>query len=186
VDQDPNELRRQIEHTRENLGRDVDALADKMSPRRMAERRWSRVSGWAGSVREAAFGTAGGAVGTAGGAVGRVGDAAGTAVERVEGAVQAAPQMAVRQTQGNPMLAGGLAFGVGFFASMVAKPTQAEARLAHQAHLDQMPAQLGAVASEVASTVQEAGRDAAETLKEDAAGRLDEVTSAVQAQHSNA
>lgn len=34
--QDPQELRAQIEATREELGRDLDALADKANPKRIA------------------------------------------------------------------------------------------------------------------------------------------------------
>ena len=48
--QEPDRLRQDIEYTRASLTRDVDALAEKTSPKRVAQRRWS-------SVKEKVMGT---------------------------------------------------------------------------------------------------------------------------------
>ena len=39
--EEPDRLRQDIELTRASLSRDVDQLADKTSPRRVAQRRWT-------------------------------------------------------------------------------------------------------------------------------------------------
>ncbi|MCU1497065.1 MAG: hypothetical protein JWM47_1018, partial [Acidimicrobiales bacterium] len=37
------ELRREIEYTREHMGSTLDAIGDRVSPGRVVERRWNRV-----------------------------------------------------------------------------------------------------------------------------------------------
>jgi len=41
--EEPDRLRQDIERTRASLSRDVDQLADKTSPTRVAQRRWTSV-----------------------------------------------------------------------------------------------------------------------------------------------
>lgn len=52
----PDEIRADIERTRGNLGRDVDALAEKVDPNRVVDRQADRLkSRWA-NMRESIFG----------------------------------------------------------------------------------------------------------------------------------
>lgn len=48
----PDEIRADIERTRQDLGMDVDALADKVSPSKIVDRQIDKVRGVFGSVRE--------------------------------------------------------------------------------------------------------------------------------------
>src|SRR6195952_1849314 len=121
---DPEVIRRQIEDTRRELSYDVDALNEKVNPARVVDRRVTAAKGRLTSVKERDMGSAHDTTssahgmaenatvpvqGAASSAVGSVQDAASTAA----GAVQQAPQQIVSQTQGNPMAAGLIAFGVG-------------------------------------------------------------------------
>src|SRR5690242_6593271 len=108
---DPDVIRRQIEDTRRELSYDVDALNEKVNPARVMDRRVSAAKGRMSRVKEKVMGSAQDttyqAQGVAFNAAGTVQDAASTAVETV----QQAPDMVVRQTQGNPLAAGLIAFG---------------------------------------------------------------------------
>ena len=55
------------------------------------------------------------------------------AASRAAGAVQQAPDTIVRQTQGNPLAAGLIAFGVGWLVSSLLPATEKEQQLAQQA-----------------------------------------------------
>jgi Protein of unknown function (DUF3618) len=50
ADTDPEALEREIERTRVELARTVDAIADKVSPKRVAERGVARVKATAGEL----------------------------------------------------------------------------------------------------------------------------------------
>src|SRR6476620_7792570 len=114
---DPDVIRRQIEDTRRELSYDVDALNEKVNPARVVDRRVTAAKGRLTSVKEKVMGSAhdttSSAQGMASDAAGTVQDAALGAV----GAVQQAPDAVVRQTQGNPLAAGLIAFGVGWLVS---------------------------------------------------------------------
>lgn len=183
---DPDQIRREIERTQGRLSSDVDALAEKVTPGRIVERRVDRVraaaSRWKDSVMgsdqhsgypaHATTGTYGGGSGTYGGgyggetygggsggglregaqhAAGTLSDTASSAGQAVSGAassagsavsgaassaadaVSQAPQVLRRQTRGNPLAAGVIAFGAGWLISSLLPATQREQQLAMQA-----------------------------------------------------
>lgn len=119
--EEPDRLRTDIENTRATLTRDVDLLAEKASPRQAARRRWT-------AVRETVMGKAEHGKQT-------VGDTASSAASTVQNkaqdaadAVRSAPQAVASQTQGNPLAAGIIAFGVGMLAATLIPVTEAERR----------------------------------------------------------
>src|SRR6476469_7954584 len=141
---DPDVIRRQIEETRRELSYDVDALNEKVNPARVMDRRVSAAKGRFTNMKEKVMGTASdttsNAHGMASNAAGSVQGAASSAAESVQNAassavstVQEAPDMVVRQTQGNPLAAGLIAFGVGWLVSSLLPATQKEQELAQQA-----------------------------------------------------
>ena len=106
--------------------------------------------------------------------------AASTAV----GAVQQAPDAIVRQTQGNPLAAGLIAFGVGWLVSSLLPASEKEKQLAQQAetavreHKDailepakqaaqEMGEQLKPAAQEAMESVKATAQDAASTVAEE-------------------
>ncbi|WP_339135009.1 DUF3618 domain-containing protein [Streptomyces sp. f51] len=133
----PDQVRTEIEATRGRLSADVDQLADHTSPRRMVERRKQRVRGAVSGIRERVMGTAahasngaGSAAQSAAGALqegtDRAAGSAHDAMGQVGQVVQEAPELARRQTQGNPLAAGLVAFGIGMLASSLLPTTKVE------------------------------------------------------------
>ena len=118
---DPEVIRRQIEDTRRELSYDVDALNEKVNPARVVDRRVTAAKGRMTNLKEKVMGSAQDttyhAQGVASNAAGSVQSAASSAAESVQGAassaataVQQAPDTIVRQTQGNPLAAGLIAY----------------------------------------------------------------------------
>lgn len=177
------ELRREIEDVRGNMSRDLDAIGDRVSPRRMAERRVARTRRWASSARDRVFGAADHTMGRASSGMHDVTDSLGGAAHGVVARVEDAPHLAARQARGNPMAAGAVAFGVGFLAAAVFGPTETEQRvvgdLADKAQplIEPVKEQLGDAAHQVAETVREHGQEAVQELRDDARERASNVQS---------
>ncbi|WP_270365491.1 DUF3618 domain-containing protein [Microbacterium algeriense] len=111
----PDEIRADIERTRADLGLDVDALADKVSPSKMVDRQMGKVRGAFHSVRDRVMGTAddtGSALSDAGSHVGDVKD-------RV-----------VAKAEGNPLAVGLIAFGAGLLVASLIPASSKEKDLA--------------------------------------------------------
>jgi Protein of unknown function (DUF3618) len=168
---DPDVIRRQIEDTRRELSYDVDALNEKVNPARVVDRRVTAAKGRITSVKERVMGSAhdttSSAHGMASNAAGSVQDAAAGAVETV----QQAPDAIVRQTQGNPLAAGLIAFGVGWLVSSLLPASQAEKQLAQQAesavreHKDALLEPAKQAAQEMGEQLKPAAQDAMESVK---------------------
>lgn len=148
---DPEVLRREIERTRADLSRDVDALGEAARPgnvaRRQAEKVTDKVRGAGHTLKEKVmgsddpYGTEPGLVGRATGTASelghrvgdttselgsRVGDAAGTA----QHALATAPDAARRRTRGNPLAAGVVALGAGWLLGSLLPSSEKERELA--------------------------------------------------------
>ena len=141
---DPEVIRQQIEDTRRELSYDVDALNEKVNPARVVDRRVTAAKGRLSNIKEKVMGSAqdttSQAHGMASNAAGSVQGAASSAADSVQSAastavstVQQAPDMAIRQTQGNPLAAGLIAFGVGWLVSSLLPASEKEKQLAQQA-----------------------------------------------------
>ncbi|HEY3410921.1 MAG TPA: DUF3618 domain-containing protein, partial [Propionicimonas sp.] len=126
----PDQIREEIERTRASLSDNVDALAYEANPAHIAQRQvekvkasgsrlLDRVMGSAEDVRDAAADTAHGAV-----------DAVTDRAAAVGDAVANAPQAARRQTQGNPVAAGLVAFGLGLLVASLIPASRKEEELA--------------------------------------------------------
>ncbi|MET8149162.1 DUF3618 domain-containing protein [Actinoplanes sp. NPDC049668] len=184
--QEPDRIREEIEGTRAELTRDVDRLADKTSPRRVAKRRWS-------AVKEKVMGTpgyggSGGATGTVkdkaaqlGDKASRLGDQAGDAAHGAVDSMKAAPHQVAQQTQGNPIAAGVIAFGIGLLAASLIPPTELEKHAGQQIKENsgdltdkvretamEMKDDLSGPVQDAVGQVKETARDAAATTRDEA------------------
>jgi len=161
--QTPDELRRDIDGTREHLGDTLGAIEERVSPRAIVERRRSAIVERWTSAKEAVMGRADHVTATASGAVH---DATSTA----SGAVHDAPHMAVDRTQGNPWAAGIIAFGAGLLAATLVPITRTEQEQADKVIDKAQPLTEEAkrIAGEVASEMKDEGRSHVEALKGDA------------------
>jgi len=153
--QSAEELRRDIEYTREDLGDTLDAIGDRVSPGRIMERRKNRVMYTWASVRDRVMGTASDAGQS-------LGDTAGGAVDTIK----SAPDAVVHQTQGNPLVAGGLAFGVGALLASIFPASAKE---------QQVAGQLKEKAQPLAEDLKQTGQQVAENLKEPAKEAIESV-----------
>ncbi|MEP7179744.1 MAG: DUF3618 domain-containing protein [Pseudonocardiales bacterium] len=184
----PQEIQRNIERTRASLSADVNRLNEKVSPARVVGRRVDRIKGTATSVKERVMGSpdegyglrsAGDSVSTGAtsakdsvsSAVSSVGDAASSAVSSVGDAASAAPQTVRRQTQGNPMAAGVIAFGVGWLLSSLPPATQREQDVAGMAEdkAKELAEPLKEKAQEMAGNLHEPLQHSVEQVKSTAA-----------------
>ena len=166
--QSTDELRRDIEDTRSDMGATIDAIEDRLSPGRVAQRQKNRISASMHTLRDRVMGTAYQLEHS----VSDMGDDA-------VGAVKRAPDAVVEKTQGAPIAAGAVAFGLGFIAAVVFPPTEPEKRAAATVMDSLEPAkqQLVESAKEAAEHLKEPAAQAAQEIKQAATDSASEVAS---------
>jgi gas vesicle protein len=152
-------IRADIQATRHELASDVDRLADRTNPKRIARRRWNGVKESVRSVRDKVMGVSESAYSTVSDAASDVGDT-----------VREAPHRLARTAQGNPLAVGVIAFGGGMLAAALIPETDAERRLGHEIvdHSEQLVEPLREASREIGSGLGESVRDAADQVKETA------------------
>jgi hypothetical protein len=169
---EPDRIRRDIEGTQRELSANVDALADKVNPSRIVERRVGRIRTAVASAKDKVMGTAANATSTVGDKVGSTAsataDQARSAASTADDAVTNAPEALRRGTQGNPIAAGLIAFGAGWLVSSLLPPSKAEQDAAGRAvefareHAEPMARQ---VTQEFTETMREPAQEAAESVR---------------------
>jgi len=172
----PDDIRDDIEVTRARLAHDVDRLADKTSPSRIAQRRWTGAKSKVRGLSDRVMGTARDTGSTAK-------DKASSAASEVADQVRHAPEMVTQQTQGNPIAAGLIAFGAGMLVASLLPATRIERQAGqtlreHGSDLIEPVRQplaesakhvgedLGDRAREAATSVRDTAKDAAQTTAE--------------------
>jgi gas vesicle protein len=156
---DPDVIRADIEATRRNLSGDVDALADKVTPSKIAQRQTRKVKGAFHSITDRIMGTAEDVASTAGGAVADAG-----------GAVADAGRTVASKAQGNPLAVGLIAFGVGALVASLIPPSSKEQELASSAKEAAQPLlqEAAEVGKQMASDLKEPAQEAFQSVKETA------------------
>jgi F0F1-type ATP synthase membrane subunit b/b' len=145
VDEEPRQLEAEIERTRTDLGNDVDALADKIRPSRIVERRVSRIKGSGSAIKDRFMGTVQ------------------EASSGVHDGATAPVDMVRQRTTGNPLAVGLIAFGVGWLSASLVPATDKEKMLASNLQ-DAARENAGPVMDELKSS----GSQIAENLREPA------------------
>lgn len=157
--QNPDALRADIEETRRRLSTNVDAVADKVTPSHIVNRRMDR-------IRTAVFG-----------ARDDVREAAGDAVQQAQDAVSGVvadigdtPQKITRKAQGSPVAAGLIAFGAGLLVSALIPPSEKEREAAQAVKEAAQPLaeELGHAAQDVAEHLREPAQEAMQNVKDSA------------------
>lgn len=154
---DPNMIRYDIEKTRVELGEDVDALADKVNPQKIAQRQTHKVKSAFAGVKNRLMGTADDMRHSGSSTASSVGEA-----------VSDAPRVVAEKTQGNPLAMGLIAFGVGWLTSSLLPATEPERKAAAKAREAAAP-----LAEEVKGAAKEAAEHLREPVKEAAAAVKD-------------
>jgi Protein of unknown function (DUF3618) len=205
---DPEQIRREIERTQAALSQDVDVLTEKVAPGKIVERRVDRARDAATRLKEKVMGSdpygrhgSGESVsdsvlsaastatdrvsGTTSSAASSVQDAASSAAGTVQDAaaraadaVQEAPAAIRRQSRGNPLAAGLVAFGAGWLVSSLLPATRREQELADQAKQvaqERVQPVAQQVAAEVRENLREPVQQAAESVRTTAQDARDTV-----------
>jgi ElaB/YqjD/DUF883 family membrane-anchored ribosome-binding protein len=156
---DPDTIRADIERTRASLSDDVNALAYEVNPKTVMRRKTRKVTGAFGSLKDSVMGTASSAQDAAGGAAHAVGEAASNA-----------PAEVTRQTRGNPLAAGLVAFGVGALVASLLPATDRERALAADAKDKAQPLveETKQIAQESAQNLKQPAQEAVESVKQTA------------------
>ncbi|AZZ56734.1 DUF3618 domain-containing protein [Rathayibacter iranicus] len=171
-----DEIRADIEHTRLELGGDVDALAEKVSPSAIAQRQTDRVKSAVGSVRDRVMGSA----------------------HEASDSLSSGAGSAKAKAEGNPFAVGLIAFGAGLLvASLIPASSQekeAASRVKEQAQpvvdtvtdaAKEAASELREPAQQAFSAVKETATDAAQNVKEAGGSAADDVSdSAREAKHA--
>jgi gas vesicle protein len=153
--------REEIHATRQDMGRTLERIEDRVSPARIKERQSEKLRSSFGRVRQSVMGSDNGGSG-------RISGAASDARE----AVEHAPERLEEATRGNPMAAGMIAFGLGALAASMLPTTKPERRVAHQLRDEfEQP---------VREELQTAGQEVGEHMREHAQHAADEVKETAQ------
>lgn len=165
---DPDAIRADIEHTRGQLSRDVNALGESVSPSHIAQRQADKVKGRAADLKDRVMGTTSG-----------VGDHAADMAQSVGEAAHDAGDTVQRKARGNPLAAGLIALGAGWLLGSLLPASQKERELSQTIKDKAEP-----VIEEAQSVVKDAATESAQHLKGpalEAAGSVkDAATSAVE------
>ena len=155
----PEQIRADIESTRRELGYDVDALADKVTPSKMVQRQTDKVKGAFGTAKDRVMGVASDT-------------SASTA-----GQFANAPHQVAETTRGNPLAVGLIALGVGWLVASLLPASEKEKQLASQVKDAAQPLvdEVSQVAGEVAENLREPSKDAAASVKDKAAQATESV-----------
>ncbi|HEY0937196.1 MAG TPA: DUF3618 domain-containing protein [Trebonia sp.] len=178
---DPDQIRSNIEQTQANLSADVDALAEKVTPSRIVDRRVQQTRSAVTSLKDSIMGTTADTTstisGAAGSAAGSAKDAAASAKDTLAAKASSAadlassaPEQARRRTRGNPLAAGLVAFGAGWLLSSLLPATAPEQQAAAQ--VKDLAMEKG---KPLAQELGQAGQDAAQQLRDSAQQRAQSV-----------
>ncbi|MFG1951662.1 DUF3618 domain-containing protein [Micromonospora sp. NPDC048830] len=155
---DPDRIRQQIEQTRSELVSDVDALTDKVNPRRIAGDRVGQARGALARVKEKVMGSS------------MDGHGAGQQMSSASGAMRSQARELGQQAQGNPLAAGLIAFGAGLLVSALIPPSRPERQWAGQAkekarqHSGELREQASEVGHQVRDHLREPAKHAAQAV----------------------
>jgi len=161
---DPDQIRAEIAQTRGDLSTNINTLADEMKPSTMVHRQTDKMRGKAGRLKDRVMGTASDKASS-------VQSSTQSAVSSAEQAVEQAPQMVREQTQGNPLAAGLVAFGLGMVVSSLMPPSEKEREAAAMVKekAEPLAQEASDTAKELAENLKEPAREAAQSVKETAA-----------------
>ncbi|MFS0732392.1 DUF3618 domain-containing protein [Microbacterium sp. 1P10UB] len=183
----PEEIRAEIERTRLNLGQDVDALADKVTPSKIAARQTDKMRAGLSGIRDRVMGVAHDGVSATSGALSDAGSSVSDAAHGVKA-----------KAEGNPLAVGLIALGAGLLVASLFPASQKEQELAATVKDKAQPLveQASGVAKEVAgdlkqpvqdavASVTDTAKDAAQNVKAEAGSAAGDVTDRAQEAREN-
>jgi hypothetical protein len=172
-----DELRADIERRRDRMSGTMEEIGDHVRPRRILDRRTRAARSWAGGVRARVMGSAEDAGGTVSTKLSEGASEMGDRVQHAGQQIADAPTTLARQTQGAPLVAGAIAFGVGALVALVIPETEPEHRAmdAVQPQLDSATDAVKEVGRNTAESMKGTVQQAADDLKQEATSRAGEL-----------
>lgn len=170
--QNPEQIRADIEATRARLGSDVDAVTEKVTPENVVDRQKNKLRGKVQDVREHLMGS-----------TDELGDQAAHRADQARDAVSNAPQTVKAKTRGNPLAAGLIALGAGWLVGSLLPSSHKEQDLVADAaeriqpHARQAVDSAKDAAQDIAQDLKEPAQQAAQSVKETAQSGAQEVKS---------
>jgi|1185.fasta_scaffold191596_1 hypothetical protein len=164
--QTTGQLKTELEHRRSDVSADLEALGDRVSPGRMADRRRAQMRQSMTRVKDRVMGPAA--------------ESAQTVREQaseIAGTVSDAPDVARRQVSGNPVAAGVIAFAAGVLVASMLPESEPEQRLAERVEpkLAEAVGETREAAMEAAQHLKPAAEDAARDVAARARDSADEL-----------
>lgn len=162
------ELRAEIVARRDDIGRDLEVIGDRVSPGRVADRTRERGRRRLVVLRERVMGPVEQAKSSFGEVRHTAGDAASSATDHDPAAA------VTEKVEGSPLMMGMIAFGIGFVAGSIAPASRPEQQLARK-----IEPQVTQLAQDAVEAAKDAGEHVAPAVKEEASAVKDEAQQAV-------
>lgn len=163
-------LRRDIAEQRDDIGRDLTAIGDRVSPGRVADRSKERARRRMGEWKDRVMGSAEDVKTTIGSSSGPSSPSASTRIRETAGS---AGDSVVDTVEGRPVVAGLVAFGIGFIAGSVLPASRPERDLARK-----VEPQLESLAEGVGGTAREAAENLRPVVEDEVSAMTDEAKAA--------
>lgn len=175
----PDEIRADIERTRADLGHDVDALAEKVDPTKVASRQTDKVKNTFSNMRESVMGAADHTTSSGQDTVGQARDHASALASQAGHAAKQAPTQIKNRTRGNPLAAGLIALGAGWLLGSLLPASNAEQSAATVLKDEAEPLvdEVKNVTQDMTENLKPQAQEAAESLKDSAGAAADTVAS---------
>jgi Protein of unknown function (DUF3618) len=164
----PDQLRREIEETQRGLSSDVNALTEKVTPSRIVERRVGRARRAISGMKTAVMGTASDTTSAASDRMGTAASAVADTMSSAAETVSDAPAAVRRGTQGNPLAAGLIVFGLGWLTASLLPPSKREQKVADQTKnlaQEHIVPVAGDLADQLKDNLQQPAKQAVESIK---------------------
>jgi hypothetical protein len=174
---DSEQIQAEIEVTRAELSRDVDALAQSVRPGNVARRQRRKVSSAVSRAKDTVMGAKSTVKESVGERAAGAQSATGGALQSTGEAISSAPTMARERAKGNPMAVGLIALGAGWLAGSLLPASKVE-RQAVDTLKDKagiLTQEVSGIAKETAQNLQEPAKEALDQVKSTGMGAVETV-----------
>lgn len=178
MNNNPEQIKAEIEATRAHLSRGVNALSEAVNPANVVRRQGDKVRSAVSGAKDTIMGTAS-----------QTQWASTDALESAGEAISSAPQRARQSARGNPLAVGLVALGTGWLVSSLLPATRVErqAAVAVKEKAEPLVQEISDIARETAQNLQEpvheaieevksSGIEAVQTVKEEATSTASDLT----------